>query len=172
MQKNERRVSVDSCVFVNVLTAGGADNENWLSASSRLLQAAEAGQFAIFISAITVPEVFGSGRVRGNHLVKAVRAANVARAREWMLSGRFKLVEADALLARQAAELAVDHQLSGADAVILASAIRVKSEVLYSWDRDLLKIGSIDGLRIATPDKAILTDDLLTGLDHVGDAAW
>lgn len=166
MAKTERRVSVDTCVFVNVLTRGAGDDPRQLPASAALLSAAERGEFPVFISAITIAEVFGAPKVRGDDLVRRLRSANVRAARAWLAEGRFRVVEIDTTLARAAAELAVQHQLKGADAVVLASALRARSEALYTWDRGLLKIGDrIEGVTVATPEHAPTNHDLFSASD-------
>lgn len=161
MAKTERRVAVDSCVIVNVLTSGGVDEPAWLPASQAVLRAAEAGQFEVTISTVTIAEVFGDGGTRGNHLTKDARRENIAAARTWLTEHRFLVVETDATLARKAAELAVEHQLKGADAIVLASAVRAGARHLCTWDDGLLKVGSLlDGLSVVSPADVPLERDL------------
>ena len=59
-----------------------------------------------------------------------------------MESGSFMVIDADEVLARQAGELAQEFQLKGADALILASAVRVRAPFLFTWDKGLTKVGS------------------------------
>lgn len=164
MAKSERRVAVDSCVIVNVLTGGGQhDDPAWLPASESVLRAAESGKFTMTVSVVTVAEVFGDGGTRGDHLSPRDRRANVQAARKWLSNGPFRIVEAERTLAEEAAQLAVEHQLKGADAIILASALRAGADALCTWDKGLLKIGaSIEGLRVLTPDKLDFDRDLFS----------
>lgn len=155
-----KRVCVDSCVLINVLTGGGNDNPEWYPAGRRLLAAGERGEFEIVISTLVIAEVAGNGQIRGSQLARSVRRERVSRVHAWLRSG-FTTVELDEDLARRAAELAIEFQLSGADAAILASAQRVDASALYTWDEGLLKLDlSEAGLPILTPDKAVLGQTL------------
>lgn len=161
MATTNRRVAVDTCVLINVLTGGGADNPSWLPASQAVLSAAEAGQFDATIAALTIAEVFGNGRMRGNHLPKPVRRRNIAAAQAWLTRRRFLVVETDFALASQAATLAITHQLKGADAIVLASAVRAGAAHLCTWDQGLLKVGnSVNGLSVVTPANVPLQPNL------------
>lgn len=164
---NRKRIAVDSCVFVNVLIGGEPNNPERYPAGVALLRAAEQGQFDVYISAVTVAEVCGAGEVRGAHVEKARRAANVASARQWIADGRFHVVELDHSLARIAGELAIEHQLKGPDAVVLASALRAKADTLYTWDDHLLNVdGRMEGSRVTTPSKAAFVQDLFSADEH------
>lgn len=165
MTTTESRVSIDSGVFVNVLIGGEDANPQWLPAGLRLLRAAEQGQVVAYISALTIAEVCGAGRLRGEP-VKVKRRENIALARQWIADGKYRVVELDRSLAQRAAELAITHELKGGDAVVLASAIRAGAHTLFTWDKGLLKVADIiDGLRVRTPDEADLTDDLFATLE-------
>ena len=70
-----------------------------------------------------------------------------------MESGSFMVIDADEVLARRAGELAQEFQLRGADALILASAVRVRALFLFTWDKGLTKVGSqMRGLTVCAPD--------------------
>ena len=70
-----------------------------------------------------------------------------------MESGSFMVIDADEVLAHRAGELAQKYQLKGADALILASAERVRAPFLFTWDKGLTKVGSqMRGLTVCVPD--------------------
>lgn len=59
-------------------------------------------------------------------------------------------------LAEEAADLAINHQLRGVDACILAVAVRYECPVLYTWDRDLLKLGDrVAGVKVQQPVRVL-----------------
>lgn len=63
------------------------------------------------------------------------------------------VIDADEVLARRAGELAQEFQLKGDDALILASAVRVRAPFLFTWDKGLTKVGSqMRGLTVCAPD--------------------
>lgn len=167
MAKTEHRIAIDSTVIVNVLLGdGSSDDPAWLPAGTQLLAAVERGAFTAYISAVTIAEVFGTGAVRGSQLARDVRRQRVQAARRWLQAGYFTVVETDRSLAIEAADLAVEHQLKGPDAIILASAIRAKAEALYAWDEDLLKLnGIVSGLAIEKPSAVQLQLDLFVSLE-------
>jgi len=63
----------------------------------------------------------------------------------------FDIIELDDSMARIAGDLAEVHALRGFDAVHLASALSlgVTNVVLATWDRDLWRAGSAEGLALA-----------------------
>lgn len=161
----ETRVAIDSCVFVNIVTMGEADPADWFKFSKRVVERGVLGQYRLVVPTLVLAEVAGSGEVRGDHLLPDVRAARVVRFRDWLQRSTALEVELDGHTARVAADLAIEYQLKGADASVLACALAARSQRLYTWDDGLLKIGAVDGLSIHTPSEAG-ADDLL---EHVED---
>lgn len=158
------RVVIDSCVFVNVLTGGGNDDPEWIAHSRRLLRAVDRGQVEAYVSAVAVAEVLANGKIRGDHLTGRERRERIQKAWSWLGAGKFRIVEVDRSLAVDAGHLGQDLGLRGSDALILASAVRVKASRLFSWDEDLLKVGGgLDGLRVVKPLNAVAADLL----DHL-----
>ncbi|MBU4216225.1 MAG: PIN domain-containing protein [Actinobacteria bacterium] len=152
---------------MNILIGGEYNHPERLAAGRQLLRAAERGQFEVYISALTIAEVSGSGGVRGTNVPPVLRAANVAAARTWISDGAFRVVELDPSLAADAGEWAISHQLKGPDAVSSASAVRAHVGTLFTWDDDLLKMdGVVDGLRVIPPTEATLTQDLFDAAEH------
>jgi PIN domain len=147
------RYVIDTNVIINLLTNGETDNPDWYQCSHALWSAAEGGEFQACLSVVTVAEVLASPRVRGNHLERETRYQRSRKARAWMESGSFMVIDADEVLARRAGELAQEFQLKGADALILASAERVRAPFLFTWDKGLTKVGSqMRGLTVCAPD--------------------
>jgi predicted nucleic acid-binding protein len=68
--------------------------------------------------------------------------------------GSVELVELSAAVGDRAASLAVEHALSGADAVHLASALLLSNvdPVLITWDRRLAAAAALVGLSVAPSD--------------------
>ncbi len=63
-----------------------------------------------------------------------------------------EVIPVERFLSIEAKELIWSHGLTPYDAVHLAAAIHAKCGVLYTFDRDLLKIdGAIDGMEICHP---------------------
>ncbi|WP_308292027.1 type II toxin-antitoxin system VapC family toxin [Paenarthrobacter sp. A20] len=151
MTRTEPRRAIDTCVLINVMTGGANDDPSWLPRSKQVLQSAVQGKYQLTLSAFVIPELAGNGRIRGDQLPRDVRHERVTRARDWINNAGFILVELDGHIANQAADLAITNQLKGGDAVILASAIRAKVDVLYTWDSDLLKLNGEFSFEIAQP---------------------
>lgn len=151
MTRTEPRRAIDTCVLLNVMTDGGEDDATWLPRSKQVLENAINGEYKLTLSAYVIPELAGNGRIRGAQLPAIVRKQRVARTRDWITNAGFLIVEIDGRIASQAADLAITRQLRGGDAVILASALRAKVDVLYTWDSDLLKLNGEFGLEISEP---------------------
>lgn len=161
-----RRITLDSCVWINYLTDGGdpaTEPTHWLEHSARIVRHGLNRDFQIVVPTLVMSEIAGAGSVRGNHLPAPERARRINRVRDWMVaqSANFYVVELHERLAKHAAELAIQHQLTGSDGVILASAIASNSDTLLTWDDGLLKLGVVDGVRVTTPSHFGDFDDLL-----------
>ena len=149
------RYVIDTNVIVNMLTGGGTDCPAWFERSVALWRAAEAGEFQACLSVVTVAEVLASPQVRGRHLDRRLRRRRSREAREWLSTAPYMPIEADDVLAREAGAFAQEFQLKGADALILASAVRVRAPFLFTWDDGLLKVGAqVGGLIVCSPDSA------------------
>lgn len=85
---------------------------------------------------------------RGGRL--SARGHGRARAEFESLHTELLLVGVDAALARQAGQLAEEHELRGYDAVHLASALALGSHAaLVSWDEDLRRAATESGCAVA-----------------------
>lgn len=144
------RCYVDTCVYVVVFIGGDPGHPTRLESATHVLEAAQRGEIDVVTSTLTIAEIFGTP-MTGDHLPPADRAANVARAGDYFQASPETLVELDERLAHRAAALAQEHQLKGADAVHVASALRARCDRLYTWDDSILKIERIGGLEICAP---------------------
>lgn len=133
---------LDTSVVVKlVLGEQGSDAAGriWLDADDRV-----ASQLII----VEARAALASAARRGRVSPEGLRAAQGELER--LLDG-VDLVEVDLPLVELAAEVAEHHGLRGYDAVHLASAILVGSEVLASSDADLCRAGGEAGLHVANP---------------------
>ena len=108
-----------------------------LSASSRL-------------ATVEVPAAMAAARRSGR-----LSHAGLRRATELWAERRRDLahVELDPGVASLGADLAMEHRLSGADAVHLASALRLGPEVIFAcWDERLRAAAMAEGLILAPAD--------------------
>lgn len=154
------RVVVDACVFINVLCGSTDSRERERHPHSlRVFEAIEDNSIEAVVPAIVCAEVLGAGAIRGRHLPGEDRLRRRKAALEWLTNGRFLLAELDRTMVEHAAELSLRYQLKGADAVVLATAIDLESEMLYTWDSDLLKVSSVPELRIVEPAAFNRRDD-------------
>jgi predicted nucleic acid-binding protein len=157
---SERRTAIDTCVLVNVFTNGAGDDPAWLPESLKVLRHGYTGDYRLVASTLTIAEVAGTGAVRGTHVPAQERRKRIAKAREWIEDHRlWLLVELDGRLSRTAADLAIEHQLKGPDAVVLASAQLAKAESLVTWDRDLLKLNGAVDLKVCTPAEFVIEQE-------------
>lgn len=145
------RVAIDTCVLVNIMTGGKVDEAHWLEASTAVVRAAERGEYRLTVSALVIAELAGTGEIRGKHIPSKVRKARIGKVRAFMAEAGYLIVETDARTAGKAADLAINHQLFGPDAIILASALHSNSKILYTWDKDLLKLNGEFPLQILKP---------------------
>lgn len=152
MTTKESRIAVDSCVFVNIFTGGANDDPTWLEKSTAVLSAARAGDFLLTLSTVVIAEVCGQPKIRGSQLASKERYDRVSKARSFFQNAGFLTVELDERTAHKAADLAVKHQLRGADAAIVASALTASADTLYTWDADLLKLDGLLGIKVKQPE--------------------
>lgn len=154
------RIVVDSSVLINFLTEGEADkrdNPEWFDRSKWVFEEHARGIHKILMPAIIIAELAGSGKVRGNHIPKQERYRRIKRVREWITASEFQVVEITQSLAEEASGLAIEHQLTGADACILTAAVRYNCPILYTWDEGLLKIGDqVAGVQVQQPTRLLL----------------
>jgi predicted nucleic acid-binding protein len=153
VSSREKRASVDTCVLVNIMTAGGVDDADWLEWSLSVVEAAERGDYRLTISALVIAELAGTPAIRGSHIEPRLRHQRVTAVRNFFSSAGYLVVDLDQRTAMRASELATKHQLFGPDAIVLASALAANSFVLYTWDHDLLKLNGEFDMPILKPSE-------------------
>ncbi|MDV8013235.1 PIN domain-containing protein [Rhodococcus sp. IEGM 1241] len=159
MIKDLPRVVVDTCVLLDFLV--GADLQDQKRARSIL--EGHNNKHIVVLPAIVVAELTGSGPIRGSEGGKSARQDRIDRAMGWLSNSRFMVADLSADLAHHAATLAYTYDLKGADASVLATAVRW-SETLYTRDNGLLKV-SYPGIAIIEPPES---DDDLALLTSTG----
>lgn len=152
MTASAPRAYLDSCVYINVFRFGQSDPVDWLKRSVDVVHRCQSGQLSLVGSALVIAEVCGNGGIRGSHLTPKVRRRRSAEARAFFRDNDFLVVDVDRRIADQAVDLAFEHQLTGCDAIHLASAAAAGCAVLYSWDEDLLKVEALGNMKIIEPD--------------------
>ncbi|MEV0061262.1 PIN domain-containing protein [Nocardia sp. NPDC050718] len=149
MTKPRPRVVVDTCVVVDLLT----NIDPSRARNSAYLLAGHNDRHDVILPAIVLAEIAGTGEIRGGHLTAALRDDRVNRALKWISDSKFMVAELSERLGREAAKLAVEHQLKGPDATVLATAVAWKCQKLYTRDHGILKCdGKFNGLKILEPE--------------------
>lgn len=117
--------------------------ENRADIAKHILSLAEAGQFPVYTSSITIAEV----HKRNNGKPASEGDSNAI---DFFRSGFFKIIDVDRTIAESAHRCCRSHKLKPYDAVHLACALRAGCDVLLTWDSDLLDI-THDGITISKP---------------------
>ena len=114
-----------------------------------LFRAAERGDVMILASNLVQVEVMGNGEVRD----AKPESESAERVRNWFLAEWIEWCDVDRVITRRVAALSRDFHLRGADAVHLASAIRLKADYLMSNDQDFKHLHgrTIEGIQVVTP---------------------
>lgn len=146
MSEQLRRVIVDTCIVVDLLTG---EEPEWADRARWLLDG-HGNRHQIVLPAIVVAEIAGCPVMLTDDKVPlAVRLERIAKARAWIKASGFIVAELSELLARESADLAVQYKLRGPDATVLATAIRW-GDILFTRDDRLLGC-DVPGLTIAKP---------------------
>ena len=112
--------------------------------AQHILQLAEAGQFHVYTSSITIAEVHKSNPTGKQGPEPESKILDFFRNRF------FKVVDVDRSIAESAHRLCRKHGLKPYDAVHLACAVRAGCDALLTWDSDLLDITD-GGIAISKP---------------------
>lgn len=146
---DRERIYLDTSV---ILAAFLGPKDRHHQAACEVLSAAQAGDFTPVVSALVPAEAVGAATVRSRDGVgpaECRREQLKARAFVEGLAGLYvELSESDGL---RATELSREHNLSGADALHLAAAMR-HCTTMFACDNGLLKVaGMVDPLQVLYP---------------------
>ena len=157
------RVAVDTSVILDLLIA---DDEAKANRAEYLLDG-HGDRHIVLLPAIVIAEIGGAGRVRGHQLTKEIREERVAKALDWIRRSNFIVAELSERTARRAAEIAIEHQLKGPDASVLATAEQWNCTRLYASDGDHTKCEGRFGFKISEPENPPEPEhDLLSELER------
>lgn len=127
MATEPERTYWDSCVFIDALRQTTQPEDRW-SKISKLIARAKAGKSTIWTSALAIAEVV-RGKEHGQLSEEEER-----KIRALFFAKFVKLIPVDRLIAKHAAEIVRTFTLKPPDAVHVATAIRCRCEVLYTYD--------------------------------------
>ncbi len=143
-----KRVAVDTSVVLDLLVDVDADRAD----RAQYLLDGHGDRHTVVLPAIVIAEIGGAPNIRGIHIPKALRQQRIAAATAWIKSSNFVVAEISERTVRRAAEIAVQHQLKGPDATILASAEEWGCDRLYAQDGDLLKCDGQFAFPVIAPE--------------------
>ena len=125
MAADRKHAYWDACVFIHAFQKTAAH----YSTIIELEKLAKAGEWYIFGSTLIIAEV-----VKPNHAITDSQARSISN---YFRNNRYiKIVPVDRKIAQNAAEIVRNHGLKPADAIHIATAIRTKCEVFYTYDGD------------------------------------
>jgi predicted nucleic acid-binding protein len=147
------RVYADSCLYISVIKRDAdvlADGTPRWQVSRSLFAAAQRGDVLILASTLVQAEVLGNGEVRTRPADSQVQTM----VSDWFLADYVEWCDVDRMISRRVGELSGRYGLRGADAVHLASAIRLRADVLMSNDGGFASCHGqvIDGVRVLKPE--------------------
>ncbi len=114
----------------------------------------------LIIARIAWVEVLGALARRQREAALAVDdVARAIRTFRYHLDTQYQVVELDAVLAMAAGDLVTRHPLRAYDAVQLASALRVQTELARSRDTALIFVSADERLTVVAQAEGLPTDD-------------
>jgi predicted nucleic acid-binding protein len=151
---SRRRAAVDTSVLLNVFTGGAHDPPERLEHSLWVLEAAEGGEHDLVVPAIAIAELGGHPKIRSTEVERSERRRRIDEVRQWIDNSRFLVAELTLDVATRAVDFAIEYEMKGADASIVAAASINGCSVLYSWDNGQVKIANqITGLHVLNPER-------------------
>jgi len=139
---------VDTCVLLDLLVPVDAKRAE----RAEYLLDGHGSRHQVLLPAIVIPEIAGSGIVRGNDGGAQARKQRIADATEWINGCAYRIAELSARTARIASELAIEHNLKGADATVLATAQEWGCTRLYTRDGNLLECEGKLAVKVMEPE--------------------
>ena len=146
------RVYADSCIYLSLIKRDKdpvADGTPRWRVAKSLFSAAERGDVVILASSLVQAEVLGNGEVR----TKPVDSSAQTVVAGWFLADYIEWCDLDRVISRRVGELSSTYGLRGADAVHLATAIRLRANVLLSNDNGYSGCHgqTIEGVQVMKP---------------------
>jgi predicted nucleic acid-binding protein len=140
-REQRRRYTIDASVFVNAFNP----HEKGHAASLQLLADLQQGSDPIIVPTLCLPEIASAVSRASGDAAGALQYVSAT-----MALPHLTLVTLTTAMARQAAELAVQHRLRGADAVYLATARRYGTTLVSRDDEQLARGSAVTACR--TPE--------------------
>jgi predicted nucleic acid-binding protein len=126
MSVERPRVYWDSCIFIYAFKKSPAHYSTILAIENQ----AKSGELDIFVSALVIAEVVNS-KTHGKMADGDIRA--IAK---YFRNKFIKIVPVDRMVAGAAADIVRNFDLRPPDAIHIATAIRTKCDVFYTYDGD------------------------------------
>jgi len=145
------RVAVDTSVILDLLLDQDPDRTE----RAKYLLDGHNTRHQIVLPAIVIAEIAGAPNVRSvsDDVSAAERDDRVKRALDWIMATQYIVIDLSERVAKRAAQLAVTHELKGADASVLASAELFNCARLYTRDGNLTKLNDQYPFPIIEPDE-------------------
>ena len=134
---NPQKVYWDSSVWIALIKGETVKDVDRTAVPKMILEDARDGKVTIFISRLAIVEVH-----------KKRKYPSLTKQEDDKIQADFfkhefiKKIDVDNWVAQRANELAWQYNISPNDAIHVASAIKVKAEMLHHWDGDFGKVPS------------------------------
>jgi predicted nucleic acid-binding protein len=134
---NPQKVYWDSSVWIALIKGEVVKGVDRCVVPKMILGDAEDGKVTIFISWLTIVEVH-----KKRKYVSLTQEEDDRVQADFFKHEYIKKIDVDSLVAQRAREIAWKYNLNPNDAIHVASAIKVKAEILHHWDGDFGKAPS------------------------------
>ena len=134
---NPEKVYWDSSVWIALIKGEIVKGVDRCMVPKMVLEDARDGKVTIFISRLIIVEVH-----KKRHYTSLTKAEDDRVQADFFKHEYIKKIDVDSLVAQRAREIAWEYNISPNDAIHVASAIKVKAEMLHHWDGDFGKVPS------------------------------
>lgn len=132
---NPQKVYWDSSVWIALIKGEIVKGVDRCVVPKMILEDAKDGKVTIFISRLTIVEVH-----KKRKYPSLTREEDDKVQVDFFAHEYIKKIDVDNWVAQRANELAWQYNISPNDAIHVASAIKVKAEMLHHWDGDFGKV--------------------------------
>ena len=161
MPHKQRRVYWDASVFLSLFQKGSTPQLlHQRDQAIRLLEVVRDDNSFVITSALTLAE-----SRRGDNM-PPLPGDEYATLKAFFKHSYIEVVPVDRAIAELAAEYGERFNLKPGDAVQLATAVRVKADVLLAWDRDFHRKEAMAGAPIAIEEPKWVGKERLPGIDE------